>query len=453
MRLVSQKWLDKTREAPVKRDLSLKEFIHVVSPTFQYPYWLQPLVDALERAFREPTKLIVNVPPQFGKTETILHFIANEIRSRPERTHAYASYSASLSLKKSRKCREYATAAGVTMAPAANKLEEWRTVEGGGLLATGIGGGLTGEGVDGVLVIDDPLKNMEEANSLARRNIIYDWYTSVATTRVHPTGSIILIQTRWNPDDLSGRLLAEGWESVVMHAIDPFTGESLWEEGRPLDFLKKVRNDVGPYVWGALYDQTPVSKGSKVFPHVSTCLLQDIPTSGVIQGGVDLAYTNSTRADFSAIVVLIKELRSGLTYVKDVIRRQVEAPEFVPVIRQYQDKYRCSFHWYTAGVEKGSASFLSRDGIRLTSANASKDKYTRAQPLAQEVRKGTVIVPTDAPWSQDFLKEVNGFSGRGDVHDDQVDAFVAAFDKLPSNTPGLVTSSSPRKARGLSKVF
>jgi hypothetical protein len=148
----------------------------------------------------------VSVPPRHAKTETVLHGIAWLLRRHPDWPVAYVSYAADIARSKSRQARDYAARAGVTLRDDSAALHEWRTPAGGGLLATGVGGPLTGHGVR-LLIVDDPFKNRSEADSPTVRETVHGWFTSTAMTRVEPGGSVLVVHTRWHPDDLIGRLL------------------------------------------------------------------------------------------------------------------------------------------------------------------------------------------------------------------------------------------------------
>ena len=106
----------------------------------------------------------------------------------------------------------------------ANSVAEWETTLGGGLRAVGVGGGVTGYGAS-LIVIDDPVKSREQANSEVFREKIWDWFNDDLYTRLEPNGAIVLIQTRWHEDDLAGRLLkemedgGEQWEVVNLPAL------------------------------------------------------------------------------------------------------------------------------------------------------------------------------------------------------------------------------------------
>jgi hypothetical protein len=78
----------------------------------------------------------------------------------------------------------------------------------GGMGTAGVGGPITGKGAE-ILIIDDPVKNAEQANSPTYREKAKDWFNSTAYTRLTPTGKVILIMTRWHEDDLGGKFLLQ----------------------------------------------------------------------------------------------------------------------------------------------------------------------------------------------------------------------------------------------------
>lgn len=247
---------------------ALPQWIPTLSPRYASPLHLEPLTRRLEAARKEPLRLVVSTPPRHAKTETLLHSIAWWLAKDPRLTIAYVAYASDLARSKSRKARLLAQTAGIQLADDAGRLEEWRTKAGGGLLATGIGGALTGHGVD-ILIVDDPIKNRVEAESAAQRDRVWEWFTDVAYTRLEPKGSAIVVQTRWHPDDLSGRLLESGrWEGIKLPAIDG-EGKALWPERWPVETLQQTRIQVGEYTWASLYQGEPRSRGGSVFGDVS----------------------------------------------------------------------------------------------------------------------------------------------------------------------------------------
>jgi len=142
----------------------------------------------------------------------------------------------------------------------------------------GVGGPITGRGAH-LLIIDDPIKNDEEARSATQRQKQWEWWQSVASTRLRPGGLTVVIQTRWNRDDLTGRLLREAqengqrWRVVKLPALaesgDPLgrePGEALWPEVHTKEKLEHVRAAHTTYYWRAMYQQDPIAEGGTEWP-------------------------------------------------------------------------------------------------------------------------------------------------------------------------------------------
>jgi predicted phage terminase large subunit-like protein len=354
-----------------------------------------------------------------------------DLLRRPEKRHVYVTYEAQRAWDVSQDTIALAKKAGIEPLGAKRR---WQTSEGGGVLATGIGGPLTGYPVDGILLIDDPVKNAAEAESSVYRERAMRWFKTTAMTRVHKGASVIVVQTRWHPEDLAGQLIKDGWESVNLPAIndgsDPLRaiGEPLDPLRWPLDVLEARKRVVGDYVWASLYQGQPRPRGGKVFQ--DAWLTDQLPVTGYRVGiGVDLAYTRKTKSDYSVIVVLFEV--DGVYYVANCIRRQVQTPEFKGVLRQVMNEFPGSMpRWYCAGTERGVADLIGGIDAR----NASQDKFLRAQPVSAAWNAGAIRIPRSAPWTNTFLSEVLDFTGSDDLHDDIVDALAAAYDALRASS-------------------
>jgi predicted phage terminase large subunit-like protein len=427
--------------------LDLLDFIPAINPRYERPDHLAPIAELFERAEREPVRALVSVAPQHGKTDTILAGLARHIARRPWLRNGYATYGDRLARKKSRQCRDIALAAGVQLRDDAQAVNDWMTVEGGGLLATSSHGALTGNPIDGILVIDDPHKDRADAESALSRENIWDWYNSTAKVRCHPTASILVVHTRWHEDDMIGRLSKERtaderkvWEEINLAAIRD-DGQPLWHR-RPLSFLEEQKRG-GEYDWWSLWMGSPRPRGSSVFRGVK--FYDQLPVRYRIGKGVDLAYTAKTRADWSVGIVILREDRLGeepLFYVVDVRRAQAEVPEFVSELEAASVSWPGAWHWFCSTTEKGVAQVVSRDDIHIEPVLATADKFVRAQSLSQAWNEGRVLVPRQAPWLKSLVDEIGAFSGVGDRRDDQVDALVSAFECVrftsdkPRNVPG-----------------
>lgn len=249
------------------------------------PAWLHEEISRqLERVERgEVKRLILQVPPRYGKSELAsILFPAWYLGKHPEKEIIVSSYSAELAQDFGYKTRnlvntkEYQVIFNTKLRDDSQSKAKWLTQEGGGYTAVGVGGAITGRGAN-ILLIDDPIKNREEAESLTIREKIWGWYTSTAYTRLEKDAAVILIMTRWHMDDLAGRLLqaekdgGEHWEVVKFPAIalqdEEFrkAGDPLWEEKYNLEALQNIKKTIGTYDWAALFQQEPVLSETQEF--------------------------------------------------------------------------------------------------------------------------------------------------------------------------------------------
>jgi predicted phage terminase large subunit-like protein len=434
---------------------ALLDYIPRVTPRWVSPIWLAPYIEILTQAIGKPIRAVVAAPPQHGKTESTIHAFPWWLRKSPGRRHAYATYGQERSERVSEKARLVAERDGQTLK---FRQDYWHDeLTGSAILWTSVGGPFTGEPVDGVLVIDDPTKDRKQADSGAFRQHQIDWFDDVAEPRCHPGASIIVMATRWHPEDLSGVLIKRGWPYLNLKALsdgpldesgrvkdDPlhrFPGEPLCEARKPReDLLEKKR--VNAYTFASLYQGEPRPRGGSVFGEPS--YYSELPEKAFKVGyGVDLAYSKSTHADWSVCIELWMENRDGkgadgkplepLFYVRGVRRAQVQAPEFLLTIHALQSQRRGPMRWYAAGSERGAGDFIQRKVKALEIQPASGDKFARAQPVSEAWNAGRVLVPSDEPeWLPSFLDEIQNFTGVNDVHDDQVDALAAGYDVLLS---------------------
>lgn len=389
-----------------------------------------------------------HAPPRHSKTESVLLFLALTLQRFPYKSLGYITYEANLARSKSRKVRAWAQASGVQLLDGAKRMDEWVTKAGGGLIAGGIGGPLTGRGLD-LLIIDDPYKNRAQAESAAYQRMVTDWWGDVANTRIEPGGSVFVFHTRWTTNDLIGHILdgedASEWLWLCMPAIADEAvhgrqaGDPLWPDRWPLDELVAKQRAVGPYTWASLYQGRPQPRGGSVFgdPHFYDAL----PTGYRVAIGVDLAYTRNTKADHSVALVLAE--KAGVFYVLDVVRERMSAPAFAERLKHLRTTYPgAPMRWIAAGTEVGAADFLKDAGLPLTVDAATTDKFVRSIDVAAAWNAGKVLLPSKCPaWVPPLLDEVGAFTGQNDLCDDQVDALAAGHRAL---TQGFLPRTSDR---------
>jgi hypothetical protein len=274
---------------------SLIDYAIAVDPNYQDTWFHESLAAVLEVAVKkvengEDVRIILTVPPRHGKSElTTKKFPSWALGNHPEWPIIVTSYSAELATDFGQATRDimqspaYQRIFNSRLRQDAKAKGKWLTKEGGGYVAAGAGGAITGKGFK-IGIIDDPFKNREEADSQTIRDSRWNMYRSTFYTRQEGATAIIVIATRWHTDDLTGRLLkkqkedeANGityydkWTVIDFPAIaiedEQFRkkGEPLWPDKFPLEKLETIRNSVGPYEWSALYQGHPITSENQEF--------------------------------------------------------------------------------------------------------------------------------------------------------------------------------------------
>lgn len=271
-----------------------------------------------------PRRLIVQMPPRHGKSELIgRYFPAWFVGAFPDRRVMYASYESDQARTYGRFARnvlqEWGPGCfGVHVARDAYAADYWNVEKReGGMIAAGVGGPLTGKGAN-MLIVDDPIKNAEQANSEAARDKVWQWWESTALTRLEPGASVIIVQTRWHCDDLAGRsqreMPGENWRVLSLPALaeenDPLNrppGAALWPDRYNADYLTRLRDNRSLYWWKALYQQQPTRHESLEWPagHFEGDLwFDDWPADpGLRVITLDPSKGKTRHSDFSAYVL------------------------------------------------------------------------------------------------------------------------------------------------------
>ena len=409
-------------------------------PTYECPPHLELLASKLEKVVAgEIKRLMVFMPPRHGKSNLSSEiFPAWYLGHKPKHQVMFTTYGQDLADGFGRKVRN---AVGdprhvrafpeSILAEDSKSAQRFNTSAGGVYYAVGAGGAVTGRGAD-LLLIDDPLKNREEADSRLMRDKLWDWYASTAYTRLMPGGAVVLIQTRWHEDDLAGRLLngEEQWEVVNLPAIaEPGDalgrreGEALWPAKYDAQALERIRTTIGEREFTALYQQRPSPLDGALFRR-DWIQRRKAPGSGVrIAMGVDLALSTKTSADYTAIVVMARD-EFGKLYVLDAVRERVDFPGALRLIRLVADK------WNPKAIAIEQVAYqavvvqelLRSTTLPIKGVTPDRDKVTRAQPLALRYEQGLVFHEQLPSWFEDEL-----LAFPQGVHDDAVDAAVYAY--------------------------
>ena len=226
--------------------------------------------------------LILCLPPRHGKSELAsINFPAWYLGKNPNKEIITASYSVDLATKFGSKTRDlvnsenYKIIFNTRLSLTDKSKSSWRTNEGGSYTSAGIGGPITGKGAN-CFLIDDVMKNREEADSQVIRDKHWDWFISTAYTRLEPNGVVVIILTRWHLDDLVGRILNHPELSKWVKMIEfPAIAtrdeehrkmeEALWPDRYPLKDLMQIKETLGPYEWSSLYQQKPITSENQEF--------------------------------------------------------------------------------------------------------------------------------------------------------------------------------------------
>lgn len=303
-----------------------------------------PHLDLIDQAFIDMAegrcdRVMLNMPPRHGKSRRASRWGPLwYLRRNPSHRMMIASYSADLADDHGRWIRDAITTwgdnLGLQLAAGSQAANRFDIVGGeGGLLAAGIGGGLTGRGAH-VAIVDDPVKDMADADSPTMRKRAWEWWTSVLQTRLEPAGAICLIQTRWHEDDLAGRILAterDAWRIIDLPALadspdDPLgrePGEPLWPVRFDTAHHARTRRRVGERVWGALYMQKPRPPEGGVWKRewIDTARVNAVQFAAVdlarIVVAVDPAGGKSTVGDETGIVGVGRDFDRNLYLLAD----------------------------------------------------------------------------------------------------------------------------------------
>ena len=434
-------------------------------------------------------RLIVTMPPRHGKSELCSRFFpAWYLGTHPDNRIILCSYEANYAATWGGKARdilqEYGPQSfGVAISDDSTARDDWR-IEGreGGMVTAGVGGPITGKGAN-VLIIDDPVKNAEQAHSKTYRDKTWDWWQSTAYTRLEPNASVLVIQTRWHEDDLAGRLLREPdeddddelWEILNLPALAEEDtpdamgrkpGEALWPERWPAAKLEKRKKRFGSYTWTALYQQRPRPADGEAFKR-SDLRFYDEPETGLYrlhrEDGNEWTVPASDCQTFATLDVAATEKQSSdysvlqlwrLTPSADLIlfyqwRDRKQTPQVINTVLEVCRQFNVEM----IGVEATGVglpvyqSLVQRGELRVVKLNAKGDKLLRSQAAQFRTEAHMVHLPkgnsNDACRYMDFLLELESFPRA--PHDDTVDAFSWAA-IMAQKLRGSVVKAEDKKA-------
>ena len=436
-----------------KSRTDLIAFSRYTLPTYEEAAHHRLIADKLEAVERgEIRRLMIAMPPRHGKSELASRrFPAWYLGKNPNKEIIAASYNSDLAADFGREVRtivnerEYqALFPGVVLRADSKAADRWHTSNGGAYRAAGVGTAMTGRGAD-LLLIDDPIKDREEADSEVRRERIWDWYRSTAYTRLSPSGAVVVIQTRWHEDDLSGRILeqmgsgGDQWDVLSLPAIKD--GGALWGERFTLDHLESIKRTVGAREWSALYMQQPQPDEGTYFQRDWFKTWTEKPKALHIYGTSDYAVTDGG-GDYTVHRVWGVD-HLGDLYRLDGWRGQTAADEWIERKLDLIAKWK-PHAWFGEGgvIQKAIDPMLQRRMrerkvfCRMEWLPSIHDKPTRARGFQARASMGKVHFEEGADISE-FLMFPAG------KHDDDVDTASMIGRALDEAHPAVLKVITP----------
>lgn len=430
------------------------------------------MIEKLEQvALGKIDRLAVFMPPGAAKsTYSSILYAPWYYAQHPAHCVIAASHTAELAEKWGRRVRnllaEHSLVLGVGLAPDSQAAGRWETNSGGEYFAAGVGGAVAGRRAD-LVVIDDPIRSREDADSETIRDKTWDWYKSDLYTRLKPGGRIVLIQTRWHEDDLAGRLLADmeaggdRWEVISLPALaeqdDPLgraPGQPLWPEWEDEENLERKRRAVGPRDWSALYQQRPAPEDGDYFKSewLRPYDIAPDPSLMRVYGGSDYAVT-ADGGDYTVHVVVGLD-PEGRMYLLDLWRKQASSDEWIEAFCDLVKKWK-PIGWAEeqGQIKSGVGPFIDRRQ-RERQAYVFRDQFPtrgdkaiRARSIQGRMALEGLHVPEKAKWYPALRSELLSFpAGK---HDDQVDALGLVGQLLNKMSLG-ARPAEPEKPKNVS---
>jgi len=390
------------------------------------------------------------LPPRHSKSMTVTEsFPSWFIGKNPDRRVIEVSYGESLARRFGRANRRKVEDFGpglfnIEVAGDNSSVTNW-SIEGhdGGMISAGIGGPITGAGAD-CLLIDDPLKNRQEANSPTYREMLWNEYRNTLLTRLQPNASIILIQTRWHEDDLAGRILEqepERWHVVKLPAeaeeedlLGRETGEPLWPEfGFDRAWVENTKRTVGSQVWNALYQQRPSPQEGALVKRswwryyiVLPAHFDDVILSW------DMTFKDEQQAKSGNPDYVVGQAWGRVEadkYLLDQVRGKMDFPTTLKTVQAFRAKWNQATATLIEDSANGPAiiSTLGHTIAGIIPWPPHGSKTERLSAVSPQIEAGNVYIPDPiiAEWVSDYVEEFAVFPNGN--NDDQVDATTQAL--------------------------
>jgi len=449
---------------------SFRLYMH---PDLKKGWFQQDVADHLQEFYEDfingkKPKLVIEAPPQHGKSTQIVDFIAWLLGKSPDTKTIYTSFSerlgirANLSLQRMLSSQKYKDMFPDTIIPEKNyvtisnqKQRNREIIElvnhEGCFRNTTVEGSITGESLD-LGIIDDPIRGRKDANSLTKRDSIWNWFTDDFFTRFSEDGAMIAILTRWHVDDPIGRFIkvnpdvkclkypALSEKNVELMPQDPReegSEEALFPEHKSKEFLLERKTTMADDSWASLYQQNPYVKGgglikSDWFQVISKSALPFNPDVQASKMIIDGAFTNKTENDETA--TLSYYMHQGTLYVYQCDGVRLELNEYLEHFNRHFVVWGGKPNtelWIekkasgnSIGSMLGSWNYGNHNVNYVPNKYVSDGKLTRVQSCTPFMSSGKVVL-VDGSWIKSFLDQLEAFPNGS--HDDKVDVLMYAI--------------------------
>lgn len=411
------------------------------------------LCDKIQEFVERPTSapyeiMVLNVPPQHGKSVTVTAtlpswYLGKNQRSKVIEISYNTDYARQFGRQNRDKIKEFGQQVfGIEVASRpSGELEFELTNHAGGMISRGVDAGITGRGCN-LMIIDDPIKNRQEADSKTKRDRIWSEWADSYRSRLAPGAKVILIMTRWHEDDLAGRMIEMEEDVEILNLpceaetddiMGRAVGDSLHPEiGKGNRWLKKFKQNIiatkGTRTWEALYQGHPTVEEGNLIKREWWQYYDAVPADCLMIMSVDATFKDSDRSDFVAIQIWGK---FGAEYF--LVDRVKARMDFVSTVNRI--KYLRYAYPRLAGIlieEKANGAaiinVLRKDIPGIIPVDPAGGKMARVSAVSGAIEAGNVFLPRDKPWVDEFIEEFAAFPNA--AHDDEVDCCSQALNRL-----------------------
>lgn len=441
------------RKEIVRRGLASRSLLPFAKYT--HPAWVEAphhseICELLGQVERHDVRIaIIEAPPRHGKSELVSRrFPAWYLGRNPTHEIISTAYGTDLAIDEyGRKVRNIVRDPAfarvfptVSLSEDSQAAGRWNTNHGGGYLAAGVGAGITGRGAN-VLIVDDPFKGRAEADSERERALVWAWFTSEALTRLAPGGTVVIVNTRWHEEDLTGMVLkhlgGDGLERLTLPAIANEGTEreaALWPERFPLDHLRQLRArymNSHPREWYALYQQSPRAETGTFIkrewfteryikaPKVNVYIVSDFAITEAKEG------KDPDHTEHGVFGLGPDDKLYVLDWWNGQTTTDVWIEELLRLIAEW--KPIC---WFGEGGVVGKAiepilNRMMRERrvyCRTERLSPIHDKASRGRAFQGRAHAGRVIFPAGQGWSERVINQCVAFPGG--AHDDAFDVMA-----------------------------